>query len=387
MNLTSVEIIEIKKIKDKLFDLTCKLSENFEISLQMNIFLYRDKYEVECCEIKKIKKDNNGFINLIVKTSKNILSEHFLYNNSKKIFISDIDRDNFSNFKLEKKKNIFFSIIEKLALNKVELILKENMVNSARIFTLSNSQLNKIKGFKIINSKFGGLPALPENIEWPKNNNNYPLSFIGQLNLSDFKNLETTKDFKNEGIIYFFLELGNDGASYPEYRNDSYKVIYLNKLPKISKTKKLPIELKDIKALREVYFGFIQEINVPNSDSNIIKDFYKLENLEKENYEYIEEILNYFNYTEILSHKLLGYPQQIQGCVARECYDSTESIKLSRIEKDQEWILLFQFCCHDYNMKMYNQVDVNNEELYFMIKREDLKNNDFEKTKLIIQST
>lgn len=54
-------------------------------------------------------------------------------------------------------------------------------------------------------SKFGGLPALPKSIPWPRNKrDNFPYTFLLQVNLQEIK-LETA--LPSKGVLYFFLNL------------------------------------------------------------------------------------------------------------------------------------------------------------------------------------
>lgn len=92
-------------------------------------------------------------------------------------------------------------------------------------------------------------------------------------------------------------------------------------------------------------------------------------------------------------HKLLGHPDQIQGDMQLECQlvsnglycgDSTgyQDPKRKILEKSvKDWRLLFQVDSDESCGMMWGDVG----RLYFWIKKDDLKNKDFEKAWMILQ--
>lgn len=53
-------------------------------------------------------------------------------------------------------------------------------------------------------SKIGGKPSLPKDFNWPKTDQQKSMSFIAQLNISDFKKYDEAYLFPENGIISFF---------------------------------------------------------------------------------------------------------------------------------------------------------------------------------------
>ena len=69
-------------------------------------------------------------------------------------------------------------------------------------------------------SKFGGLPYLPKNVNYPRNNQGKYLQFLAPINFSEIPPLE---HFPSEGILQFYVD-GNDvfyGISHDDYNYNS----------------------------------------------------------------------------------------------------------------------------------------------------------------------
>lgn len=74
-------------------------------------------------------------------------------------------------------------------------------------------------------SKYGGLPDVPPEFEWPRTKTGFPLTFICQLNLRQVAETKIVSALPKSGMLYFFIL--TDGINrYPILR-DEFKVIYL----------------------------------------------------------------------------------------------------------------------------------------------------------------
>ena len=85
-------------------------------------------------------------------------------------------------------------------------------------------------------SKFGGVPYLPTDYDYPIGNNSQPLFLLAQINFSDFPNLE---GFPNTGILQFYIS-GSDedtdlwGANFDDStKQDGFRIIYFPTITKI----------------------------------------------------------------------------------------------------------------------------------------------------------
>lgn len=72
----------------------------------------------------------------------------------------------------------------------------------------------------LYDSKIGGIPYFPKNMEYPTNKNGEPLILLAQLN---FNNIPQIKNFPSTGILQFYIEPGD---SYGFFSENGFKVIY-----------------------------------------------------------------------------------------------------------------------------------------------------------------
>ncbi len=90
--------------------------------------------------------------------------------------------------------------LEDLGLIKYWAELRPLIRNEIRIFPFTEKIENKQLG----RSKMGGRPDLPLGINWFKDDNDIPLSFIAQINLKEIKKYDKNNLLPEEGILYFF---------------------------------------------------------------------------------------------------------------------------------------------------------------------------------------
>lgn len=83
---------------------------------------------------------------------------------------------------------------------------------------------------KLWQSKFGGLPYLPQAINYPTNKQGEYLKLLAQLNFSEMPRLE---NFPTQGILQFYID-SNDpsyGFDYDAPTNqDDFRIIYFEKI-------------------------------------------------------------------------------------------------------------------------------------------------------------
>ena len=83
----------------------------------------------------------------------------------------------------------------------------------------------------LFQSKFGGVPYLPKNVEVPKNKENQQLTLLAQINIEELpkNNIYPMK----EGILQFWI-LNDDvlGLDYDPHLGDGFKIIYYKEIDK-----------------------------------------------------------------------------------------------------------------------------------------------------------
>ena len=263
--------------------------------------------------------------------------------------------------------------------------------NEITIFTESNEDneiLNK--------SKIGGKPYLPKDFVWPYYQE-LPLSFLAQINLEEVKSLDKDNLLPDKGMLYFFYELETEEWGFKPENKGCSKVLYFEDTTNFSLID-FPEDMEDYNIVPEFKVNFKSNISYP-----AYEDFDIIHNGGKEvadNYEDFQDAYFdiYNKHMESLDSytKLLGYPDVIQSSMEEQCVEVTrdfdmEAVKASpkkykeEIKKAAEnWILLFQM--DTVETDDYELMFGDSGHIYFWIKKEDLKNKNFDNVWLILQS-
>ncbi len=260
---------------------------------------------------------------------------------------------------------------------------------------------------KKIKSKFGGKPSVPKDFEWPyfdtEDKGRKALTFLTEINLSEIAELDTENLLPKSGLLSFFYEMDSQEWGFDPKNKGCARVFYFENeselmkrdfpedfdkdyiLPELSmvfkKNKDIPscLEATDIPAIKKVFTNY----------SSIIDDEYDFYDEFKNRYKFRSSALSE-------SSKILGYPNVMQNPMEEQCEYVTRGYYLGRsrpelsleekkdIEKaSKEWILLFQ-------MGTVDDGDFALEFgscglIYFWIKKEDLRNKNFDNIWLILQ--
>ncbi len=240
--------------------------------------------------------------------------------------------------------------------------------------------------FTIGQSKIGGEPDLPKNIEWFKEDNGKRLSFIAQINFSELSKLDISQNLPSSGIIYFFYSAGQETAGFDIKDKDKFKVFFYDGDVKELKRQNFPNDLAQHSRYRPCKLKMQSSISLPNEEHPSIKG--KLNEVEIEKYyEAVEDL-------DVEANKILGYADNIQGSMELECQLVTNGLycgdatgyndpRAKALEKGAyDWTLLFQV---DSNYEEAGMMWGDMGRLYFWIKKEDLKNKIFDHCWLISQ--
>ncbi len=256
------------------------------------------------------------------------------------------------------------------------------------------------KGASFIRSKFGGLPAVPDGFKWPgfaaENHDgelaDRPLSFLCQINLNEIAAFDKDSLLHGRGLLLFFYEQESMCWGYDPKDKGCSRVFLFENTDDL-RPMDFPDDLDDEYRVKEYDLLFKSGNSYPcfeelecHSDYECDWDDYDNE-LENKKYDPDSE-----------RHKLLGYANLIQGEMLTECervsrglysgdfesYKNTpEKVREDVLKSASEWILLFQMASiqdDDYEL-MFG--DVGN--LYFYIRKEDLKENRFDNVWLVSQ--
>ena len=264
--------------------------------------------------------------------------------------------------------------------------LKKNEITISTEFNNNSEIIDK--------SKIGGKPYLPKDFIWPYYQE-LPLSFLAQINLEEVNSLDKDKLLPSKGMLYFFYELETEEWGYHPESKGCAKVFYYEDISNFSLID-FPKDIKDYCKVPEFKVAFKSNISLPSYENFYLflkeHDTFKEQDISFSDFIplYDELFIPDNNYT-----KLLGYPEVIQNPMEEECEAVTRGFDMGGIESypkqyqkeirsaSKDWILLFQMDTvetTDYEL-MFGDCG----HIYFWIKKEDLKNKNFDNIWLILQ--
>jgi len=243
-------------------------------------------------------------------------------------------------------------------------------------------------------SKLGGLPDLPANYNWPRNNGKF-LPFVAQIRLSEISLYDTTHILPKSGMIYFFYDFlvlpnGYDSEDFGEWR-----VIYHpNESEQFTRTN-IPSELKDADSygpaqLQVCRMTFLAKDTFPDWGANEIYQLFGRENLACYNNildRIVERNLSIPREKQDNLHHIFGYPEPIQPVDMKKiCQNVSENLYVHAQNFDvlsENWKLLLQLDSDEENTDM---LWGDNGRIYFWIRQKDLESHSFGNVWLILQS-
>lgn len=253
-------------------------------------------------------------------------------------------------------------------------------------------------------SKIGGKPDLPKDFQWfyykgedyKKIVENRPLSFLMQINCEEVHKYDKESLLPEKGMLYFFYELFTMTWGFSPQDRGSAKVFYYDgeiealvpvDFPEdMEKDCIIPESKINFESMNDYPIDFLDYYDPDDSDE-------EMERKEKEFEKELEE-LGYKTDTT----KLLGHPELIQGEYWEECegvarkniyYGSapikygSDEVKKSIKENAKDWILLMQMS--ELEIGDYGLYFGDSGKIYFNIRKEDLKNKNFDNVWLILQ--
>lgn len=253
-------------------------------------------------------------------------------------------------------------------------------------------------------SKIGGKPDLPKDFQWfyyegedyKKIVENRPLSFLMQINCEEVHKYDKESLLPEKGMLYFFYELFTMTWGFSPQDRGSAKVFYYDgeiedlvpaDFPEdMEKDCIIPESKIDFESMNDYPIDFLDYYDPDDSDE-------EMDRKEKE----FEKELDELGYKADTT-KLLGHPEIIQGEYWEECegvagkniyYGSapikygSDEVKKSIKENAKDWILLMQMS--ELEIGDYGLYFGDSGKIYFNIRKEDLKNKNFDNVWLILQ--
>lgn len=245
-------------------------------------------------------------------------------------------------------------------------------------------------------SRFGGQPDLPDDVEWPRSDD-MRLHFVCQINFAEASPFDRDGALPKDGTLYLFQKLWDYGWGYdPAHRRD-WEVLYV---PAGTRTKRrpFPADLEHPGEYRESIVEFETEWMIPSRGcSEFPAD---LESLLAKDEARDDEYRDVWNSDSTLDlginqHRLLGIPQPNQGDMRLECELVTngiycgkgipDSIARPHARRATNWRLLLQIDTDDTRRSGPGWMWGDCGRLYFMIRDGDLRRRRFDKSWLIMQ--
>lgn len=162
-------------------------------------------------------------------------------------------------------------------------------------------------------SKIGGMPFLPIEYDYPKDNDGAPLHLLAQINFSD---IPTLSPFPRHGILQFYFKdddcFGNNGSNTEQ---DDFRLIYIPEFEagmKVHNLDNLPLpEEAPFDPREEFALGFsFERMPLTESDFRFERDFMSL----FEDYKDMGEFRDAYSVISCgQSHRMGGYPFCVQG--------------------------------------------------------------------------
>jgi len=233
----------------------------------------------------------------------------------------------------------------------------------------------------------GGTPDFAPGMSWP-DCRGVPMAFLGQIRLSDVAALDHDARLPHSGMLYFFYEAQEQVWGFDPKDQGNWIVIHFDKDLATLQRATPPANLPEESRFQCCQIAFSLEITAPPYDSVSVEH---LQLSEAEGNAYAN-LLDALDRTEPI-HRLLGYPEPIQGDMQGECQFVANGVfagggadvsdaRREELEKGiTDWQRLFQLDSDESLATMWGDAG----RVYFWIREQDLKNQDFGKALLVLQ--
>lgn len=271
---------------------------------------------------------------------------------------------------------------------------KEELIKMIRPTVGIKTKASEDKNLKVGKSKIGGKPDLPKDFEWPRENN-IPMLFCAQYNLSELKKIDKENILPNKGFFYIFLSLDEQWKEFNGV-NQEFKFIY-SESENLIRTE-LPKDLEENQSFKTALIEYFEFYTIPD-DKNY--KFFELNKKYDDLYFYFYQPTSKFITEELYQdsdnmHQILGYNRPIQSSVVYDfaskelgLYGAESSEYKKRwngiLELSKTFELLLQLDCYDSNSDLTKFGG--SGTYYFGLSKTDLENKNFNNIKMSFQMT
>ncbi|MCB9317044.1 MAG: DUF1963 domain-containing protein [Lewinellaceae bacterium] len=261
----------------------------------------------------------------------------------------------------------------------LELILPSKQEEMLRLATPSFLLIPN-DGHNENQSHFVGMPKGPLHTSVPKTAGNAALLHLATLHLSGFERLPELAHLK--ALLSFYIKATDTENGWPE-TPDTYRVLNYEKGATLVANDAGNYESAS-------NFNCIPFLDLPRYDHSVLQ-LLNLSDDEQEQYDALESTYKNVVLQDVElpeeRNKFLGYPDNVQGCVAYEA----ERIKNNREYSDgiyidaADWRLILQISPY---CKWFSFFDgFGDGTIYFMIRKKDLAVGNFDAVQVVVQNT
>jgi uncharacterized protein YwqG len=232
-------------------------------------------------------------------------------------------------------------------------------------------------------SWLGGSPALSADAAWPERDGQ-PLAFVAQVDLAEIASTGL-RGLPTDGWLVFFYDAVDQPWGFDPKDAGLHRAVYVGGE---AQRRELPDSVVPDARFTEHHLRASLELTLPAWDSDVIESL-GLTEAEVNAYNALHEKL--VGGDQI--HRVLGWPDQVQGDMQLECqlvtnglyagdasgYDDPRAQELAA--GASEWRLLFQLDSDDDIGMMWGDVG----RLYWWIRASDLEARNFDATWLVLQ--
>jgi uncharacterized protein (TIGR02996 family) len=189
-------------------------------------------------------------------------------------------------------------------LRRTELKEKTNALLALALPTINYKAMpSSDKSLTLGASKFGGCPDLPDDEDWPANDDDGPLSFFGQFNLAELQASPVARELPAKGLLSVFAFYQGDGDD--DFPDDCWRMFYFPDVSKLER-RDFPAELEAESRFPACRLQFTESFTLPSTDSPWSKEIDKIVN-ENTDEEY------HRIYWSLAGDHILGHPFPIQS--------------------------------------------------------------------------
>lgn len=235
-------------------------------------------------------------------------------------------------------------------------------------------------------SKLGGQPDLPHGASWPERQG-LPLAFVAQLRLADLADFDLA--LPPDGTLLFFYDAAQEVDGSDPAGSDGWRVLYAPADQTLQRTP-APEALPQQARFRPCALAPSAELTLPQDVQLWLPQQHQLSPADQKRYEAFQSALATAQRGEVPTHRLLGYPDQIQdnvlveAALAAQGLNDPQDARFAAVSAAAlaEWTLLLQIDSDPQAGMRWSNAGM----LYYTIPRAALRRPEVQRAWLVMQA-